>query len=339
MLIRKLTDLGQPVREAVEACPVCDVVDQECADGIPVVNSRNREELLGAGGVPYLGLHALIRARQRERHCLELDAIRRLWALDEAVVAHPLQQIRFADALVTNDDDLVEVVELLLRVIQHARGVSVQLVALRRHLRTAGADPKHAPVGRFLFAQVRVLALAALEFQLWSGGNVAGLIFLALASGVVWVIYLDGRELLLVKSTFADGLVAIVLIEHGVLVIARHLLRVLDVAELAAAATQHGQALLLAGAAKLELRRLHRRDLVGSEVTHLIARVARAKLALDSHEAGPTHLELLHLRWIESLLDLLLLQRDGAASLVIGAVVILELLLVRAHVAHEYVSA
>ena len=96
-----------------------------------------------------------------------------LRALDEAVVRQPVQEVRLADAFVADDDQFVEVVKTLIRVVQYRRdkGPLWPDGQHRGEPGFAGTDPEQFFLRRLL-AECRILLLhvllvrAVLKFEL-----------------------------------------------------------------------------------------------------------------------------------------------------------------------------
>lgn len=109
------------------------------------MNSGDAEELLRARGVPDLCTDALVAVRQRHRPELELHSIGRLRLLLEESFRNSQHEVGLADGLVTNDNNLVEVIETLLRVIEGPT-VLVSHFLLQAKVAGVGADLQQLPL-------------------------------------------------------------------------------------------------------------------------------------------------------------------------------------------------
>lgn len=76
------------------------------------------QELFGTGCVPDLRSHTLVTVRERHGPELELHSVGRLRLLLEESFCDSEHEVGLAHGLIANDNDFVEVIETLLRVVK-----------------------------------------------------------------------------------------------------------------------------------------------------------------------------------------------------------------------------
>ena len=129
--VAELSDLVQPIAQVYEGLHVANVVDQERANGEPVVRGRDAQELLGSRGVPDLGSHRLIAVGQGDVPEHVLDTVGPLWLGFIDVLTDSEEEVGLAYAFVADDDDLVEIIKRLSRIIDGVREMGSRVAQVR----------------------------------------------------------------------------------------------------------------------------------------------------------------------------------------------------------------
>ena len=129
--VAELSDLVQPIAQVYEGLHVANVVDQERANGEPVVRGRDAQELLGSRGVPDLGSHRLIAVGQGDVPEHVLDTVGPLWLSFIDVLTDSEEEVGLAYAFVADDDDLVEIIKRLSRIIDGVREMGSRVAQVR----------------------------------------------------------------------------------------------------------------------------------------------------------------------------------------------------------------
>lgn len=105
-----IAQLLQPARDILVGLVLGDVVDEQGAHRATVVGRSDGAVAFLTRGVPDLGLDGL--GIDLDAASCEFDADGRLAVEVELVAGEPGEQVRFADAGISNKDDLEEVLEV-----------------------------------------------------------------------------------------------------------------------------------------------------------------------------------------------------------------------------------